>query len=256
MQKFSIKNRHNQNILGYYKQAHTPKALAFIQHGFSGYKEQSHLQAMQETLLNNHISVVNFDATNSFGESEGFLEHFTLTQHCSDLEDVIKWASFQDWYKEPFILVGHSMGAASCLNYACTHPKKVKALAPTSAVVSGKALKQTFQTHAPELIQEIEKKGYALKQSSSRPNKVGKITKGFFDDTMKYDFIQDASKIKAPCLLIVGTKDDVTLPKHQKTLGAKLGESVHQMKGAGHTFKSEPELASLKQIMNDWLNGL
>ena len=68
----------------------SPIGLSFVMHGLGGYKEELHIDLMANTLLENNYITINFDATNSKGESEGKYEDATMQIHYEDLVDVIK----------------------------------------------------------------------------------------------------------------------------------------------------------------------
>ncbi|MEK7584340.1 MAG: alpha/beta fold hydrolase, partial [Patescibacteria group bacterium] len=140
MQTFSIKNRRDRTIIGNLDIVPDQRGLAFMLHGVGGFKEQPHLRVMAQSFSEHGYTVVNFDSTNGFGESDGGLETLSATGNYEDLGDVIAWAGTQSWYAEPFVLAGFSLGSLCMALYAEKHPEKVKALAPISTVVSGKHL--------------------------------------------------------------------------------------------------------------------
>lgn len=106
-------------------------------HGLSGCKDEFHIASFAETFSSSGYTVIRFDTTNTFGESDGDYAEATVTSYYNDLEDVIKWAGKQEWYEEPFFLVGHSLGGISTAHFAENFPEKVKGLAPLSTVISG-----------------------------------------------------------------------------------------------------------------------
>ncbi|MCA1807000.1 MAG: alpha/beta hydrolase, partial [Actinobacteria bacterium] len=147
--KLFIKNRDGNEVSVVVENPDNPGKLAFVMHGLSGNKEQPHVRAMVEAFLENGYTVVTWDAVHTFGESKGGLyEDATITNYYADLEDVIAWAEKQDWYVEPFVLCGHSLGGISTALFAQKYPEKVKALAPISTVVSGKL---SFETKGDDL---------------------------------------------------------------------------------------------------------
>lgn len=165
MKKF-IKNRKNQKISVVFTISKKQKGLVFLAHGLSGYKEQKHILTFERAFLKNNYSVVKFDSTNTFGESDGKYENVTATNYINDLEDVIKWTKSQRWFQEPFVLVGHSLGGLSTAYYAEKHPGQVKALAPISTVVSGKLY---LDSYSKEDLKFWKKTGFYYKPSKSRP---------------------------------------------------------------------------------------
>ncbi|MBT4335499.1 hypothetical protein HOD65_03435, partial [bacterium] len=110
LEKVIIKNRKGQGIVVLLEIAPDQKGLAFVMHGLGGYKEQPHVEVFAKAFLDNNYSVIRFDTTNTFGESDGNYEDATISNYYEDLEDVIEWAKNQEWYQEPFCLAGHSLG--------------------------------------------------------------------------------------------------------------------------------------------------
>ncbi len=214
MEKISIQNRKGQRIV-ILLQRESQKGLAFVMHGLSGFKEQPHIEAFAEAFLNEGFSVVRFDTTNTFGESDGNYEDATVTNYYHDLEDVISWASEQSWYTEPFYLVGHSLGGLAVAQYAENYPNRVKGLAPISTVVSGKL---SVKTHGKKQMKEWESSGYLVEQSKSKPGIIKRLKWDHMVDRLKYDLLINVSKLVMPVILIVGDEDKRTPAKHQEML--------------------------------------
>src|SRR3989338_5280761 len=126
MPKEFIKNRKGQKIAVLVERPENLKGLAFVMHGLGGFKEQPHIRAIAEAFLESGYTVIRFDTTNTFGESEGNYEDATTTNYYEDLEDVIEWSKNQLWYKEPFALGGHNLGGICSALYAEKYPEKVK----------------------------------------------------------------------------------------------------------------------------------
>ena len=137
-EKLEFMNRDNKKIVVIIDYVKNSKGLAIVMHGLGGLKEQPHIVTFSEAFLESGYTVVRFDVTHTFGESEGNYENATTTNYYNDLCDVITWAKDQQWYQEPFILAGHSLGGISVALFAENYPEKVKAVAPISTVISGK----------------------------------------------------------------------------------------------------------------------
>ncbi len=254
MEGLLIKNRKNQNIAVLLDEAKNADGLVFIMHGLGGFKEQPHIETFANAFKEKGFTVVRFDATNSIGKSDGNLIDATLTNYYEDLEDVIKWAETQNWYQEPFVLVGHSLGGISTALFAQKYPEKIKALAPISTVVSGLLTEQ-----APDFLEiadEWKKKGIREWESSSRPGVMKRLKWSHVEDRRKYDLLPNADKLTMPVLLIVGEKDDTTPLGHQKILFNKLPgkKELHVIKGAEHTFKAKEHLEGIEKIFLNWID--
>jgi pimeloyl-ACP methyl ester carboxylesterase len=222
-------------------------------HGLGGFKEQPHIQMFAEAFRENGFTTVLFDTTNTFGESDGNYEDATTTNYYEDLEDVIKWAKTQSWYKEPFWLAGHSLGAISTALYAENFPQEVKALAPISTVVSGKLSVETKSASGE--LQEWERTGWRETKSESKPGLIKRLKWSHIGDRMKYDLLPKVNRLIMPVLLVVGDEDDSTPPEHQKIFFDKLPgkKEMHLIKGAPHTFREPANLAEIKTIFNKWI---
>ncbi|MFA5925627.1 MAG: alpha/beta hydrolase [Parcubacteria group bacterium] len=223
-------------------------------HGLGGFKEQPHIETFAQAFKEKHYTVIRFDTTNTFGESDGDYQDATTTNYYEDLEDVIKWAKAQVWYKEPFVLAGHSLGGICSALYAEKYPKKVKALAPISTVVSGELTLKTDR----EDVKNWEKTGWRISQSKSKPGVIKRLPWSHMGDRLKYDLLPNVKKLTMPVLLIVGEKDNSTPPEHQKILFDKLPgkKELHIIKGSEHTFREQKHLDKIKQIFLDWIDKL
>lgn len=257
MKRIFIKNRKGQKISVIIEESNESKGLVFVMHGLGGNKEQPHIKVIAKVFEKNKYTVVRFDTTNTFGESEGNYEDATITNYYEDLEDVINWSKTQTWYKEPFILAGHSLGSICAALYAENYSDKIKALAPLSTVVSGRL---SFQApkHSKEELEGWKKTRLLTWRSSSNPTLIKKLKWSHMEDRLKYDLLNKVDKLTMPVLMIVGENDNSTPIKHQRILYDKLpGEKeLHIIKDCEHTFRREDHLEQLKKIFNNWIKKL
>ncbi len=251
MEKVYIQNRKGQKISVLIQLSEEQKGLAFVMHGLSGYKEQSHLEVITLAFLEHGFSVVRFDTTNTFGESDGAYEDATITNYYEDLEDVIRWASGEKWYQEPFVLAGHSLGGICTALYAEKYSEKVVGLAPIATVVSGKLSIESKKDTG--VIEEWQKTGWRTERSFSGKEK--RLKWSHMEDRLQYDLLPEAGKLTMPVLLIVGELDESTPPQHQQILHDALPgrKELHILKGAPHTFRDPGHLAELKKLFNTWI---
>ena len=260
MQKFSIKNRKGLNIFGYVSVPENPKGLSSVLHGLGGFKEQVHIKLLADTLLENNYTVVNFDATNSIGESGGKYEDATMQNHYEDLVDVISWAKTQDWYKEPFILAGHSLGGYAVARYAEDYPKGVKAVFPFAGVFSGKDSLETSYKFSLEETKKWKETGWRIRESNSKVGAVLRLPWSFVEEKLKHDLKPNADKITMPILFVVGENDISCTPDTQKMfydlLPKETEKEFHIIKGAPHTFREPEHLNELKEVFNNFLKKL
>lgn len=255
MEKFFIKNRKGQKIVGVVEKSDKPSGLAFIMHGLQGFKEQKHIKAIAEAFKETGYTVVRFDTTNALGESDGKVDDVTLTQSYKDLEDVIKWARSQPWYEEPFALSGHSLGSFCITYYAQNHPEKVRLIVPASPIISGRLRHSTWDK---KKLKKWKDMGYQDRQSKSKPGARWRIKWAFMVDLLAYDLLPNAHKLTMPVLIIVGEKDTGAPPKHQQKLYDLLSgeKQMYIVKGSGHTFRQEKELKEIKRVIIDFLDRI
>ena len=253
-EKIFITNRHGLKMAVQIEKPENPVGLAFVLHGRGGFKEQPYVRAFVEPLLANNYIVISFDATKSFGESEGSFENFNLTDYYADLEDVILWAKTQAWYQVPFLLCGHSLGGICTALYAEKHPNEVKALAPFSTAVSGSL---SVSAYKPGEIDKWRASGYRTTIGASS-GLVKKLKWSHIEDLMQYSLLPEANKLTMPVLLMVGEKDDVHPIWHQQIFYEALPgrKELHVIPGAPHTFKEAEHLFRTKVIIDKWLKSL
>jgi pimeloyl-ACP methyl ester carboxylesterase len=252
-EKTFIPNRKGKRLAVLIDKMPSQKGLAFIMHGLGGNKDQPQIKAFAEAFNSKGYSTVRFDTADTLGESDGNYEDATVSSYLADLEDVIDWAGKQDWYREPFFLIGHSLGGICTALFVEKHPEKVKALAPLSTVVSGKL---SLEAH-PEW-PEWKKTGWIIQESKSKPGLIKKLKWSHYEDRLEYDLLKGVSKLTMPVLMVVGENDTSTPISHQKLLFDRLQgrKELHTIKGAEHTFRDEKHLEEIKNIIDRWLTYL
>ncbi len=235
------------------------KGLAFVMHGLGGSKEQENIRTIAKSFLDNQYTVITFDTTNTFGESDGSYDDATVTNYYEDLEDVLDWSRSQAWYQEPLCLAGHSLGGICVALFAEKFPWKVKALAPIATVVSGKLSAE--KERSPEDQKEFEtwkNDGYKEKISNSKPGMSGKLKWSHMEDRLKYDLLPEAGKLIMPVLMIVGTNDTSTPANQQEILFKELPgpKELHIVDGAPHTIRKPEDLKLLYEFFDTWIKNL
>ncbi len=255
MEKIFIKNRNDQKVAVVVDQTPDQRGLVFVMHGLGGSKDQAHIRVSGSAFKERGFTVVSFDTTNTFGESDGDYADATTTNYYADLEDVIAWASTQPWYAEPFVLVGQSLGGMSSALYAEKHPEKVRALVSISGAVSGK-----LTSEAPGYKREIpewKRTGWRETERASRPGTMKRLRWSFMEDFMHYDILPNAALLTMPVLLITGDHDERIPADHQKILfDTLLGpKELHIIPGAPHTLRDPAHLAELKNLLFNWIDA-
>lgn len=246
MEKLFIKNRKNQNIAVVIEKSENPKGLAFVMHWLGGHKHESQIEIFAKAFRNNQYTVVRFDTTNTFWESDGNYEDATVTNYYEDLEDVISRAKKQDFYDEPFVLCWHSLGGICTALYAEVFPQKIKALAPISTVVSGRL-------SIEKDLEETKKREESGRRIQTRSNwSLKKLKRSHMIDRLQYDILTKTNLLTMPVLMIVGESDTSTPVYQQKMLFDALpgNKEFHIIENGSHTFKDPSHLEEVYQIFD------
>ena len=258
MEKIFIKNRKGMKVCVVVDENPNSVGLVFLMHGLGGYKEQPQLQVIAEIFYKKGFTAVLFDTTNTFGESDGNYEESTTTNYYEDLEDVVSWAKKQKWYKEPFVLEGHSLGGLCILLYAEKNPNEILALAPVSPVVSGPLSLEMKEKYDKKDLEQWRSSGWRITPSESKPGVIKKLPWSHMEDRLKYNAIPGASKLTMPVLMVVGEKDDTTPLESIMVLEKVLPgqKEIQIIKNAGHTMRDLVYLNDLKNVFNIWIDKI
>jgi len=250
-----VRNRQGKNnLVAFIPAEDNPEdKLAVIQHGYGGSMDEPHVKAFARAYYQNGYNVLLMDCTNSFNEADGLVEENTAQTHFDDLEDVIGWASMQDWYTEPFALAGHSLGGLSTLIYTQLYPEKVKTLFPAATVVSGDLLEQAFRMNMPEEYEQMKQSGSMEVTCSYKVTDPARRPYSWLQSMQKWNALENAKVLTMPKLIMVGTCDLPTPPQHQKILYQALPapRDVHLVKGADHCF--EGYLDAVEETLGRWI---
>lgn len=260
MKKLTLKNRKGQEIVGALELPNSkPIGTAVIQHGYGGFKDQEHVLKMKDAFLNNGFVTFNFDATNTFGESDGEYEKSTIGLHYEDFEDVANWVQEQDWFVAPLAITGHSMGGYSVARYAEEYPDKVAFCAPIAPVVSGELSWEAHKEFAPEEFEMWKEEGVLVKPSTTNPNNIKRSPWSHMEERLDHDLLPYADKLTMPIFLYVGTEDTSIPPKHVQKLFDSIPSNKKKLviaEGAPHTYRTEDDLNHLYKSMNEWIGNL
>jgi len=249
-----IKSREGKNICVIIEKSENQKWLVFLMHWFWGSKDEKLIRKCSEIFRNNDFTVISFDTRNTFWESDWNYEEWTITNYYTDLEDVIFWASKEDFYEEKFYLSGHSLWWICTTLFTQKFPEKVKALIPISPVVSWKL---SLEIMDKNYLLELKKVWYILKKSNSVPWRIKKVNYSHYEDRLKYNLLEKADKMNLPILIIVWQKDETTPVIHQKLLFEKLTckKELKIIKNSKHSFKDFWELEEVWEILNNFIKN-
>jgi pimeloyl-ACP methyl ester carboxylesterase len=247
MEKVFVKNRSGNNIAVNLEKNNKQTGLVFIMPGLGNKKEETNIQTFMDSFVDKGFTAITFDVTNGIGESDGDYSQASFTGYYNDLSDVIDWAKSQDFYQEPFVLVGHSMGGGCVLRYGADYPERLLGIAPVSTVIGGHQTIAKFTRDTLAVI-KTEKGKEIIKKINWIP---------FVKDILKYDIVPEAYKFSMPILMMVGDQDMGTPLEDQMKLyqGMPNDKEIHVIKGAPHTFVEVEHLDQAKQIIHNWIDN-
>lgn len=222
--------------------------------GLGAYKEQKQLIVAKDVFVQHGYTVVVFDPSHSVGESEGLYEDATMTGYYNDFEDLIAWSSTQDWYREPFVVCGHSLGGYSSLAYAEKYPEKVSAVVSLAPVISGQLSHEAQQRYSKVAYDNWRATGWDERVSNSKPGVIKRLKWSHMEDRLKHDLYPDISQLVMPVFMIAAS-EDTSCPLDQiKTFFDKIPAVNKDLKvilDAPHTWKTESDLNVFKKYLDE-----
>jgi pimeloyl-ACP methyl ester carboxylesterase len=139
------------------------------------------------------------------------------------------------------VLAGQSMGAAAVLLYAQNRPESVNLLLPISQPwLTGKSRGVLW---GDEEMAKWKADGFYNKVSKSRGTL--RVPYNFYMDLERYDFIQNAGKITARTVLIIGDQDDARRLDWNRTIfdALKCDKELIILPNTPHAVAGTPENA-------------
>lgn len=262
VERVSITNRHGLKVAIQVDAPENPKSLVIIEPGQSGTIDQKHIVAFAEAFLENGFIAVRFDPTHSLGESDGELEDVTYTSYFEDLEDVINWAKDQSWFRSPFALCGHSMGAQAVAWYAELHTSEVSVLAPMAPVVNYDLYMTTLD---PDEKSQWQETGYQESRSKSQSGAIKRVGWGVNESLKRYDIVPMAGNLTMPIINVVGDKDRPCPVVHQQIFMDAVSSPNKKLviiPGAQHSYRNAEsdeygqEIEEVKSHISKWLESV
>ncbi|MDP6641850.1 MAG: alpha/beta hydrolase [Candidatus Nanoarchaeia archaeon] len=251
-EKVSFKNKKGKKIVGI---LHTPKKehihhkipCVIICHGFTGFKEETHLVNLSKELEDYDIASLRCDFTNS-GESEGSWEGLKTSEEIEDLKSIIDYVEQIDFVdKNKIGVAGHSLGGLVSIITA-SQDFRIKVLVTLAAVDDPKE-KSIVWVKDMEKWKQI---GYHI-FSNIKYIKI-KIGYGFWTDLKKFSNSTNIKKVKVPLLILHGDKDKVVPLSHGEKIYKNANEPklLRIIEGANHLFSGKAILALTVKYAVDW----
>jgi pimeloyl-ACP methyl ester carboxylesterase len=236
------------NLAGIYQQptGNSPRPLVILLHGFTGYKEETHLVDLAERLYQANIGSVRIDAPGS-GDSEGtWAEDYRLSNYVTVLPDIHKYAVTRLNADPRTIGVwGHSLGGFVALASAARHPDLFAAMVGSQLSSGHKMIGQQEET-------TWRTTGWAHFRNSHFPDI--NLPYAFLQDRQQYDALIEAPKLKVPSLFIAGTKDVVVTAASVKAIYEAAPQPKTYLEfPAAHDYKRDPQsLAAINKATIDF----
>lgn len=219
-----------------------PHPLVILLHGYTGWKEERHIETLASELALAGIAAIRFDAPGSGGSEGTWAEHYRVTNYLDDVLDVIAFAKANLSIDPARIAIwGHSLGGMVAILAAIRHPELLLAISGSEPASRDKILK-------PEQEAELRATG----QFTHHSKRFGDIhfPQAFYDDRNSFNVVAEVADLKLPLLLISGDNDTNVSPKSIKRLFEAAPEPK-QLKEypTDHFYKKDPEM--LKRITTD-----
>lgn len=214
--------------------------LVILLHGFTGWKEEEHLDSLAKALCARGIGALRYDAPGS-GESDGtFADDYRMTNYLASVENVVAFVRGEFGIDMRTTGIwGHSMGGFVAIASACR-------LGGFAAVCGSQSPAGRHMVSA-EYAEAWRSTGWA-----SFPNShftTLDLPFHFYLDRSQYDLLEIVPKLDAPLLLISG-EFDVLVPASQvKAIHQAAPEpKTYREFPAGHDYKNDPEqLATINE---------
>jgi pimeloyl-ACP methyl ester carboxylesterase len=206
------------------------RPAVLLLHGFTGWKEEAHIESLATALNRVGIAALRIDAPGS-GESGGtFTEHYRLSNSIDSVNDALDWLRAQPGINPDHIGIwGHSMGGFAAIAAAVRRPDRIQAVCGCQASI-GKFRGVTTD------IEAWRRTGWAAFPSPRFRDL--QLPYDFYLDTEPYDVFEELGKLRAPLQLIAGTRDDIITADHVRKMFSKANEpkELHEF-NVDHFFK-------------------
>ena len=219
------------------------RTFVLFAHCFTCSKNLKPVKQISRTLNQRNIGVFRFDFT-GLGESEG---DFADTNFSSNIEDLVAAAEFMsDHFREPEILVGHSLGGAAVLQ-AARRIKNSKAVATIGAPSNPGHVKKNFAAN----LDEIEETGEATVTLAGRDFK---IKKQFLDDLEASRMDEHVGNLRRALMIFHSPVDQTVGIDNAAHLYkmAKHPKSFVSLDDADHLLMDKKDSTYVAEVLASW----
>jgi pimeloyl-ACP methyl ester carboxylesterase len=208
--------------------------LVILLHGFTGWKEEAHIEALAEELVKAGIAALRIDAPGS-GESEGtFEKDYTMKNYIAAVADVLSWAQISPGIDPERIAIwGHSMGGFVALASAVRYPaiKAVCCCQPSSG----------WKVMEPSAEKVWRETGWATFGNGRFPEI--RLPYSFLTDRAQYNALDEAPKLHIPSLFVAGSRDTDVTPESVRAMAELAPQPTQYLEfDTTHGYKRDPEV--------------
>ena len=223
-------------------------SLVILCHGFLSNKHSNTNRRLSELLPAKGINTFSFDWY-GMGESEGSFADVTVGRCCDQLEKALAFVHDHGYSRVG--LIGSSFGGLISLLVAAQHADLVALGLKCPVPDFPEMLRLEFGEAAMIRWQE----------TGEIPNVTGidhtpiALHYTFYEDCLKYDAFEAATKIKAPGLIVHGDQDEL-VPLHQiQRLERSLAgpKQLCLLEGANHHFARPEDFRKMTTKLADWM---
>ena len=242
--KFDFPNNHNEILSGRLElPVDEPVAYAVFAHCFTCSKDIIAPNTISKELTKKGIAVLRFDFT-GLGNSQG---DFSNTNFSSNVEDLLSACDeLAKVYKEPEILIGHSLGGAAVLKATKSLPS-IKAVATIGAPSNVEHVAHLFDNQ----ICEIQKTGEAEVSLGGRNFT---IKKQFIDDLKDNSILDHLGSLKKSLLVLHSPLDKTVSIDHAGKIfsAAKHPKSFVTLDNADHLLMNKTDAQYAANVIGSW----
>ena len=222
-----------------------PRACALFAHCFTCNSNLGVVRHISRTLTQHGFGVLRFDFT-GLGRSQGEFADSNFSGNVADLITVSNY--LKEHYKEPELLVGHSLGGAAVLVAASELPN-IKAITTIGAPAEASHVTHLFK----DGIDTIESEGEAEVHIGGRPFK---IKKQFVDDLNKRLVLEIVSELRRPYLIMHSPQDmTVEIENAAKLYHAAFHpKSFITLDGSDHLLTKKEDAVYAANMIGTWVS--
>lgn len=222
---------------------------AIVSHGLGGWKDQAIILSIVEAFISTGFTVLTYDAADGANGPDTNPRKSTTTGHLEDLEDVVAYAKTQEWFCEPLILAGHSLGAMISAEYAKRHADVSRIILVAPAISWKTYRKFVF----PMALWWLVAGSFKMLGPTAQGYRLGRP---WLLDFVTWNGYASARTVSIPALVITAENDGLvgTIETHTRYARSFPNATHVVVKGADHDFDSS--LPAVTDTITAWHTSL